>query len=277
MKTRDFNLVGLLALLIITLAGVCYGKTINDDKFGFSLEVPDEFKEMTIPAEDEDTLYNFSLPSPSEEAMGTVMHIQRMGGVIQVGMKIEVSDLAEIENGTAALSSISWRGNPLQIVEVLFEVAGRGQLQFYSTQFPLSGEAVQLQVGGPVGDKEKLREYFDGMVSSFKNHHPLHEKKIAIVTPIDEKPEGVGRTQKVLQGMGQLVLTIAIIGYILDRIRRSFKGKTREGPPESDRKTDQDEAGKIVGSSAFKGQMEKSRAALKSLQEDKPDDRPPKP
>jgi hypothetical protein len=210
-------LAGFLALVGAAAAG-----ELSDVKFGFRLDIPDGFTELEADPSDPATLYKSIDREPAEDDPGHVILIQRLGGVIEVDSRIR-GKLPVVEGVETTLQEFSWKGHKQDVIRNVLTLPGGVEYVVYGIQYPLSGEAVQLQVGGPVAEDEKVHARFLQVAGGFKNTKPLYSAG----PPAGRELSGIERTERIVTGIGKLVATALVLALLPIWLMRRFSKKRR--------------------------------------------------
>lgn len=203
-------------LLIVTLTssfGLAEETRVSNARFGFNVTIPDGFS----PAQSADavTLYSYLDRDPATEGPAWAIQIQRLEGTISVGSRLKESEMPRTPGLKATLQELTWKGHTLDVIRQ--ETTEAPAYVVFGIQYPLSGEAVQLQVGGPIADEAGIYERFCEVASSFDNTVPL-----VIGTPA--KLTSSERQNKFVSGLIRMAITVVVIALI---VRAVFAGMRR--------------------------------------------------
>ncbi len=155
----------LVSAAFILLGLSAYGGDLKDTNFGFSVKIPDPFKDVGKGA-DPNTLYQFTDGEPAPGKMPRVIIIQRMHGTIAKEGHMKPSDIPLPPGGKATIEKFKWNDLNLELTRVIYPIPDGGSLVVYGTQYPLPKEAVQLQVGGSMEHDAELRKLFETLAGS---------------------------------------------------------------------------------------------------------------
>lgn len=100
----------------------------------------------------------------------------------------------------------------------------------YGIQFPLSEEAVQLHVGGPIEKDEDMRALFRTMLTGFKSTKPLVADSHVPTGRLLTKEERISR---MASGIARMAITVAVLSAIVIAILRS---RRKNVPPNIERR-----------------------------------------
>ena len=163
--------VALLSLLVV-LSTAARGSDIVDEEFGFRFDVPDGFTGSDL-ANSGSRLYQFLDRTPAADDLATVITIERLNGLVDPEQRLNEDEIPEQPGVQTFLTERTWQDIPLDVMINRME-APAGPVIVHIIQFPLSGEALQLVVGGPVSRSAEVAEVFDQAVEGFENIGPLH-------------------------------------------------------------------------------------------------------
>ena len=144
-------------------------KELKDASFGFRLEVPDHFTQLPADPSDPDTIYQFTGNQSTPDAPAQVIQIQRLRGTIAPGFRLKESEFPVTEGMTTTIQDFTWRGLKVDVTRQTLTLPEGLQLVIFSIQYPLSGEAVQLQVGGPASEEQQISSLFHQLAGQFQN------------------------------------------------------------------------------------------------------------
>lgn len=138
-------------LLAGALAPSVFAIAIRDDTYGFSLEIPDQFREASDLSQNPKNLYVFLHTSPSGQRT-TVILIDRMMGLIgpeplstEIPSRFLESDPSL---SVVGITRTNWKGFELEGLSLRRLLEGRWMVS-HAAQVPLRREAIQITVMGP--------------------------------------------------------------------------------------------------------------------------------
>ncbi|HXR04070.1 MAG TPA: hypothetical protein VN836_05105 [Verrucomicrobiae bacterium] len=135
---------------------------------------------------------------------------------------MNLDEIRKISGLAAALEVTTWSGLRLDVIRQVAPLPNQNRYVMYAVQFPLSGEAVQLHVGGPIAKDEAVRLLFKTEVASFKNTKPLVDDSSA---PMGRVLTGEERISRLFAGIARLAITVAVLSFIVITILRSRRKK----------------------------------------------------
>lgn len=213
--------VGLVVLLFVT--GATSASELNDSWFGFRLVLPEGFTKLELDPSETDTLYKFADRDLTPDDPAHVIQIQRLRGVISPTARMKESDLPIIEGITTTLQEFSWKGLQLDVTRQAISLPNGINYVVFGIQYPLSGEAIQLQVGGPEKDETEVYSVFSTIAEDFENTKPLHS-----FGSVSFRKLSTGeRIQKLISGILQLTVTSFVIVFLFRILKRQFTEKKR--------------------------------------------------
>lgn len=165
-----------LAVAILLVGSVAVAAEVNDDTFGFKLTIPEGFTPVAAGAAQPDTLHSFTRREAGPEAPAHIIQLQRLHGTISPTQRLTPEDFPEVEGIKTTLQEFTWKGHTLDVMRQTMALANGAEYVVFGIQYPLSGEAVQLQVGGLVQDEKKIHALFTQLAGAFQNTKPLHSK-----------------------------------------------------------------------------------------------------
>lgn len=193
---------------------------LNDSQFGFRLNVPDFFNRLEVDSSEPDTIYKFIDRPAASDTPAQVIQIQRLRGVISATSRMKQSDLPIVDGVATTLQEFTWKGLGLDVVRQEVKLPGDRKFMIFTIQYPLSGEAVQLQVGGPSEEEAKIYDLFTKTAGGFENTRPLH----AAASPNIRKLSTEERVGKIVRGvMGLAVIVIIVVSLFRVVKRKSSK------------------------------------------------------
>jgi len=208
--------------IFLVFAGAAVAAELDDSSFGFRLTVPDTFTEFEVGESEPNTLYKYVDREPTPDDPAYVIQIQRLRGVITPTDRMKKSEMPIVEGITSTLQDFTWRGLVLDVIRQTILLPNGDQYIVFGIQYPLSGEAVQLQVGGPSGEEDKLYSLFSQIAGDFQNTKPLHSSSPATTRKLSSSE----RIQKLFTGIVGLVVTAIVIVFVFRMIKGSFTKKT---------------------------------------------------
>jgi len=218
---RLTHAAGFVVLLFVT--GPTSATELNDSLFGFRLVVPEGFTKLEIAPSEADTIYKFADRDLTPDDPAHVIQIQRLRGLISPTARMNESDLPIIEGITTTLQEFSWKGLILDVTRQVITLPNGINYVVFGIQYPLSGEAVQLQVGGPEGDETEVYSQFSTIAADFENTKPLH----SVGSISFRKLSTAERVQKLISGILQLTVTSFVIVFLFRILKRQFTEKKR--------------------------------------------------
>ncbi len=156
-----WNRVAAFLALVLAASFARAAEVVHNSDPEFTVVIPDGFvPEPRIVASRPAYIHGFV--RAAEKDVGTVIVVERMGGVLGRG-KLDISHMPAAFKGR--LLSIPWNGFDLEMFEVPEETAGV-KLLTYNVQVPLRGHAVQLKVVGKAEIAEELRATMGALLNS---------------------------------------------------------------------------------------------------------------
>ncbi|MFO1485272.1 MAG: hypothetical protein U1F71_18065 [Verrucomicrobiaceae bacterium] len=143
-----------------------------------------------------------------------VLQIQRLRGVIDPAKSMGEADPAEFKGATPTVQNFVWRGSKLETLRLSQPLPDGRKFIVESIQYPLSGEAVQLQVGALEQREREVRSLFEDVAYKFINTRPLYDPspKVELRTePLSERES----TVRLIEGLERLVGVGVAIGALI--------------------------------------------------------------
>ena len=220
MFTKSFLVVAMAAISLTS----AWSTEIKDTRFGFRVTIPDDFKKVEPPPSDKEVIYLFMKGEPTPERPSSVIQIQRLGGVIRADHTIKGSKLPEQAGLVSRVDDFEWQGRRMDLMQMTLDLPTGGKLRSYTFQCPLSGEAVQLVVGGPVEQEAELRSVFDAVTKSLVNTKPLHGEGAdpAVTTRELTSDE---RQKKMWLGIFKMSVLALVVAILVRGLFRALRGK----------------------------------------------------
>ncbi len=219
---RKFTLEPIFTAILISTSVGASAKDLSDRVFGFQVSIPDSFHEIAVGPDEPDTLYKFADGNPNPTVPPDAIQIQRLRGVISLHQRLNLDEIRKISSLAATLEVTTWSGLRLDVIRQVAPLPNQNRYVMYAVQFPLSGEAVQLHVGGPIAKDEAVRLLFKTEVASFKNTKPLVDDSSA---PMGRVLTGEERITRLFAGIARLAITVAVLSFIVITILRSRRKK----------------------------------------------------
>lgn len=224
MHAKFFLVAMIAALLPLSPA---WSVEINDTRFGFRATIPDEFKKVEVLPEEKELIYQFMKGEPSPDHPATVIHIQRLGGLIRVDSSIKEAELPKQEGIDMEVDDFEWRGHRMDLLKMTAVTPEGGKMRTYTFQCPLAGEAVQLVVGGPLEQDAEIRAAFDAVAKSLVNAKPLHGEGTAPAATTRELSSD--ERQKLLwTGIFKMSVAVLFIAILVRALFRAIRGKKKD-------------------------------------------------
>ncbi len=151
-------------------------EVIVDSQFGFRLKIPGTFALAEGDEPHPDAIHSY-LRMPESEQPWIGIEIQRMRMVIPIHDRMAPSDLSQSPELRRTLQELTWKAYQLDVVRTVVRRANETDRVHYGIQYPLSEEAVQLTIGGPLSADTEIRQIFVQVASSFENLRPLHQPR----------------------------------------------------------------------------------------------------
>jgi hypothetical protein len=204
----------MVAIFLLSMVSHSAAEEIINEEFGFRFVVPAGFAKAPISPQEKNTLHKYTKSEGAEAAIVMVMQIQRLHGVIDPAQSMAGS-VPALFNGVAPIvQPFVWRGSKLETLRLSQPLPDGRKFIVDSIQFPLNGEAVQLQLGGLEEQEREVRSLFEDAASKFINTRPLHGSASADslrTEPLSEREsrvrliEGLERFAAVGVGIGALI------------------------------------------------------------------------
>lgn len=164
----------LILAVAFLFVGPVVAVEVDDAAFGFRLTIPEGFSPVADGTSDPDTLHKFASPRAAPEDPVHVIQLHRLHGVISPTSRMKPEEIPVVEGIKTTLQEFVWKGHTLDVMRQTVALANGTELLTFTIQYPLSGEAVQLQVGGLVQDEKKIHALFTQLAGAFQNTRPLH-------------------------------------------------------------------------------------------------------
>ena len=213
----------LLAAILFPLTSPARATQINDSAFGFSLTVPDGFIKSAPDPSNPDLLYIYMDREPSPGNPAIAIQVQRLRGVISPKERMDPKKLRKVPGMVRELLEFKWKGLDLDIVRQTVTIPPGGKFVSYATQFQLSREAVQLQVGGPSQRDKAIHELFSKVAESFNNTRPLYQSNGSATGDLSQQE----RDEALVLGIVRIALVAIAVIIILRFLIRVVRGKKR--------------------------------------------------
>jgi len=208
----------------LLFAQAANAKELKDPSFGFRLEVPDHFTQLPADPSDPDTIYQFTGNQPAPDAPAQVIQIQRLRSTIAPGFRLKDSEFPVTEGMTTTIQDFTWKGLKVDVTRQTLTLPEGLQLIIFGIQYPLSGEAVQLQVGGPASEEQQISALFQQLAGQFENTKPLHSTGKFEVRKLSTEE----RAGKMAGGIVRLSIVALVIILLFGIARRAFSKKKSE-------------------------------------------------
>lgn len=140
----------------------CAPEEVQDANLGFTLRVPDGFKPEKDAVKGK-VIHSFSRPPRDDQSMGTMVLVQRMGGVIGRGpidRKTKAADGGDLQFSTA-----KWKEFEIEVVRMQEKLEGVPCISL-KANVPLKPEAILLIVFGETSREAELRGLLDEMLAT---------------------------------------------------------------------------------------------------------------
>jgi hypothetical protein len=211
----------ILTALFVLFVGLVSAAELNDSTFGFRLNVPEGFTKLEVDESEPDTIYKFVDREPTQDDPAHVIQIQRLRGVISLSSRMKQSEIPIIKGIKTTLQEFTWKGHELDVLRQTIVLPNGIEYVIFGIQYPLSDEAVQLQVGGPVREEERTYELFSQLAGAFHNTKPIHSPSSLTF----RKLSPAERVQKLIAGIVQLAFTAVVIVVLFRIVKRAFSKK----------------------------------------------------
>jgi len=167
-----YMLTTLAAIIFPLTTSTSHAREIVDKKLGFRITIPDEFEEFPVPVgmERPTILYSFIRQSDTGENNVNIM-IERMNGTI--GRELLTVESLEPRQGELPPGSkltiykTQWKGHALTGSDMRM-IEGGIPFIARSVQVPLSGEAIQITVGGPAAADTEITQVLEQMLGTLE-------------------------------------------------------------------------------------------------------------
>lgn len=214
-------------LIASTLTARVNAVEINDYVFGFRVEVPETFVELEADSSDPDTIHKYIEREPAPNQPACVIQIQRLRGLIGLDSRMADTEIP-VEQGVATtVQEYVWRDHKMDVLRQTLTLQTDIQYVVFGIQYPLSGEAVQVQVGGPQARESEVHSLFSRVATSFLNDKPLYapDKPVTVITRELSTDE---RFSKLMRGTIKLAITVVAVVFLLLVLMRAIS-KKKEG------------------------------------------------
>lgn len=178
----------LLTFGLSMIGEVALSAEIDEPAYGFQCSIPDGFdqpRSHLLLHFGDLSLYHFMdrTPVPGDPANHIIF--KRLGEIHEVGRNPKT--IPQKEGRTGTLETFEWNQRTFNIARIEENYADEGLFVHYLINFPLSKEAVQLQVIGPVERDQQLRQLFYEVAGNFKNTTPLYGEN-SVPKPVEADP-----------------------------------------------------------------------------------------
>jgi len=211
-----------LVLLLAFTSIIASAEDLTNQAFGFRVKIPDTFHKIATAPSEPDTLYKSVDRVPNQSDPPTAIQIQRLRGTISPHQRLKLDEMPKIAGLSTTLEEITWSALRLDVTRQVMPLPDQTRYVAYGIQFPLSDEAVQLHVGGPIAKDEEVRVLFKEVVASFRNTKPLAGGASAPVGRLLTKEERISR---LLSGIARMAITLVVLASIVIAILRSRRKK----------------------------------------------------
>ena len=207
-----------LLFIAALFSGESAATELKDSTFGFRLDIPDGFTKVEADPPESDTLYKYVDREPTPDDPALVLQIQRLRGVIDSASRMKESEIPRIEGITVSLQDFTWKDSELDVMRQAFVLPSGLEYVVFGIQYPLSGEAVQLQVGGPASDELKIYSLFCQIALRFENTKPLYSARTVSVRKLSKED----RTRSLIGGVLKLTITAIVVVFLFRIVKRAF-------------------------------------------------------
>ena len=191
---------------------------VRDDKRGFTFTLPGGYRDFPEGRASPNIIQSFIRGDAGGPSFG-FLNVEALGGSIardETDRAIVERAARDSVRGTGLeftsfdYEKVRWKNFDLDLV--VAHASGGGQsLVMLGTQVPLAAEAIQIQVGGPASEQDRLRADLDGVLRSLEGKSNWLTDR--------ERSERLGR------GIGTLVLftvplVIGIVVLVAQRRRK---------------------------------------------------------
>jgi hypothetical protein len=153
-----------VAVMIVALVRPAAGQNLIDTKIGFSLTIPAGFERLTdLSGGTPNVMYAFR--STGEPG---AINIERMGGVLGRD-RLNPEQMRALAPAGLKFRLITARWNGFEIDGMESTISQNGvTMLVVAAQVPLKPEAIQVVVGGDLGEPARVRAVLDQVLSSLK-------------------------------------------------------------------------------------------------------------
>lgn len=229
MNHRNLTLlVPILLLVLILLAFTLSARAteIVDSEFGFRVVIPEPFFELQVDQSEPDTIYKYVDREPTPGDPAVVIQVQRLRGLISLRSRMKPSEIPQVEGISTTLQEFKWKQHDLDVMRQTITLPTGVDYVVYGIQYPLTGEAVQLQVGGPLRQDQEVYGIFSQVAQGFSNTKPLLDDSDGLSI---RKLSAQERTQKLISGIVRLTITAIVVLLVFRFVMRIFTKKTPRG------------------------------------------------
>jgi hypothetical protein len=152
-----------ICLACLTLAACgrsIHGMTIQDESLGFTLVLPDEFREFSVEASP-DIVHAAIHGDENDDLPDLYVFVERMHGVIGRGTPKREDLPADF---AGSVFTVKWQDYDINVFEIPEESDGVAFVT-YNAQIPLKREAIQLKLFGPRDRRAELSTLLAQIVS----------------------------------------------------------------------------------------------------------------
>ena len=180
-------------------------ETVNDEKLGFSMELPDGFKKyQSFANSDKTILYAWILGNPSDEYADIIVFVRGLNGP---PLRQEYYSLNQLpKDFKGKLLRVKWNKFKLNGFEIPENINGVSYIT-YNIQIPLKKEPVQISIFGTAEEKDLLKHIMNKVMAKLDGASNWREGGYQ-TAPLKKTPEDKSNIY------GWVLLSIGIILFI---------------------------------------------------------------
>ena len=146
------------------------GYDVYNESLEFKFKLPQGFVELGLPKNDQSKMVGKYL---KEVDVNCVIQIQRLGGRLDPNNRLSLEGYKDLPGVSTTVETGIWNGKTIDITRKT-----TNDYVVYAVQFPMPGEAIQLEYGGPVHKDADLKTTFDKIVASFAHHRSIKDSNV---------------------------------------------------------------------------------------------------
>ena len=205
-------------------------RMIADDRFGISLNVPDNFQRNST-VTDENTIYQFveQENDATSDELGIIIQLQRLRSVIDPTNRLQLSDIQTSSSSPPTIARQSWREVTVDVVRRVTVNEGMPTVA-YSVRLPLSREAIQLEAIGPEQRDPIVRGLFEQILQSAAHRDPLAQPAQAVAAAPSQATNRVASYTSMIRLGAVAISSLVVVGLLILWVRQIALRRSN-GPP----------------------------------------------